>query len=833
MAPLRSLCTIRVLALATVVLSLSALSGDKAPARSTQWDGQAFLALRVRAHDLFNRKEYADTVDLWQEGYTQAVAHHDTVSAMRFLNNIGSVHLQLLHKYRRAIDEFIEARKLAASTGDRLTFSVTCANLCSLYIQAGDIPNARAAAEQGLTIPADTTLPYRSQFLGMLGLLARSYNEKKALEYFREAVSEAEVHGADALRFEAWSHYAQELFRAGDLDGAETAALHACHLGRLETVRDLRPAYWTLARVYRARGDTRTALALIECGLALPVRSSADLLWNLYFLYERAKVRLTEGHRTAALSDLRLALSHARDWREAIAPLDPIRSAAKCSVAGEFCLEDVYDAYVDALTSTNLAAEAFLAAEEERSASLVQTLMEGTRSPEPGAGSRWPVTYWEDLARLRALEIARIANPAAYDEKGAAQIRQRLSETEARAGADFFPKPVEKGENILSLNTLHKVQRSIGPGEAILSFHSGASASFLWALTSSRLEMHRLAPLDRLAGMAKRFHRAVEESAPERDRLGTELYAELFGSLPASVLAKRSWIVTSDDSLFDIPFEALVVENSGPDRSSPVYLVERHETRRIPSAFMLTTAPAPLARGPFLAVGDGIYNVADERWAAGHSASKLAGFSRLFEHGRTNPPLELPRLVSSTYELRSSAAAWNSQARPVLLTGSNASREKLVAALREKPAVIHIAAHILMDHRDGNPDQWLIHLGLSPDGTPEVLTTHDVKQLRADGALVVLNGCSSAAANSESGAGIMGLTRAWLFAGARAVVGSRWPVPDDSDLFRSFYAHLASSEDGNPRLGFALQQAQLQMLRSHTWRSDPRYWGAFYLLTKE
>jgi len=247
---------------------------------------------------------------------------------------------------------------------------------------------------------------------------------------------------------------------------------------------------------------------------------------------------------------------------------------------------------------------------------------------------------------------------------------------------------------------------------------------------------------------------------------------------------------------------------------------------------MLTNAPAPLARGPFLAVGDGIYNVADERWAAGHSASKLAGFSRLFEHGRTNPPLELPRLVSSTYELRSSAAAWNSQARPVLLTGSNASREKLVTALREKPAVIHIAAHVLYPKED--PDRPWIYLGLSPDGTPDVLTTHDVKQLRADGALVVLNGCSSAAANSESGAGIMGLTRNWLLAGARAVVGSRWPVPDDTgDLFRSFYAHLASSEDGNPRLGFALQQAQLQMLRSHTWRSDPRYWGAFYLLTKE
>jgi len=80
----------------------------------------------------------------------------------------------------------------------------------------------------------------------------------------------------------------------------------------------------------------------------------------------------------------------------------------------------------------------------------------------------------------------------------------------------------------------------------------------------------------------------------------------------------------------------------------------------------------------------------------------------------------------------------------------------------------------------------------------------------------------------------MGLSRAWLLAGARAVVGSRWPVQDDAgDLFRSFYAHLAVSKHEYRALGSALQSAQLQMLRSDSWRSDPKYWGAFYLMTKE
>ena len=149
-----------------------------------------------------------------------------------------------------------------------------------------------------------------------------------------------------------------------------------------------------------------------------------------------------------------------------------------------------------------------------------------------------------------------------------------------------------------------------------------------------------------------------------------------------------------------------------------------------------------------------------------------------------------------------------------------------------KPAIVHIAAHIL--YPKGKPDQALIHLGLKPTGESEALTTKDVTSLQANGALVVLSGCSSAAGSSVRGAGAMGLTRAWLLAGARGVVGSRWPVPDDTgELFRSFYSHLSTTGLSRSGLSSALRQARLDMLRSKTWRSNPSYWGAFYLLTKD
>jgi len=75
---------------------------------------------------------------------------------------------------------------------------------------------------------------------------------------------------------------------------------------------------------------------------------------------------------------------------------------------------------------------------------------------------------------------------------------------------------------------------------------------------------------------------------------------------------------------------------------------------------------------------------------------------------------------------------------------------------------------------------------------------------------------------------LMGLTRACQAAGAAAVVASHWPTPDDAgSLFLSFYRHLRT----DPRTGpaAALQRAQVDMLRSHTWRSNPLYWGAYFI----
>jgi CHAT domain-containing protein len=82
----------------------------------------------------------------------------------------------------------------------------------------------------------------------------------------------------------------------------------------------------------------------------------------------------------------------------------------------------------------------------------------------------------------------------------------------------------------------------------------------------------------------------------------------------------------------------------------------------------------------------------------------------------------------------------------------------------------------------------------------------------------------------------MGMTRAWLAAGAHSVVASLWPTPDDQGkLFVSFYGHLAQlrRDASGGGAAEALRRAQLDMLASHSWHSSPGYWAAYTVAGKE
>jgi CHAT domain-containing protein len=163
------------------------------------------------------------------------------------------------------------------------------------------------------------------------------------------------------------------------------------------------------------------------------------------------------------------------------------------------------------------------------------------------------------------------------------------------------------------------------------------------------------------------------------------------------------------------------------------------------------------------------------------------------------------------------------------------SRATPPAALSERPAILHFAVHVVSPANQGpHSDEAALALSLKQDGVPELLTRESIAALRVPGALVVLSGCDSQQGTVLPGTGLAGLSRAWLLAGASAVLVTSWPTPDDSGtFFKVFCGHFqrAAGTVGQ-RAATALQQTQTEMKAGPGYRGEAAFWAAYTLISK-
>ncbi len=100
------------------------------------------------------------------------------------------------------------------------------------------------------------------------------------------------------------------------------------------------------------------------------------------------------------------------------------------------------------------------------------------------------------------------------------------------------------------------------------------------------------------------------------------------------------------------------------------------------------------------------------------------------------------------------------------------------------------------------------------------------EQVRLDADLVTLSACETALGAELAGEGLIGLTRAFHYAGARSVLASLWRVADDStsELMKSVYGYLKAGVTKDE----ALRRAQREAIKQPK-TSAPFHWAAFTL----
>jgi len=769
------------------------------------------LELRRQGNILYGAGDYLKAVETYESGYREATRRGDTGSALRFLNNLGSADYQLL-RYRDATKAYLKARDLAISQLDRENLAAIYNNLSSLYEQMGEIDAANEYVERGLELPAAVTAKFRSRlFIQSAVIQVHRRNWDRAILGLRQAIDIARAQRDVTVEAEAWNELGNALLEAGRLSAAEPALLESLRLRSLSHDARLHFSYEALGKLRRLQNDRTSALAFLDKAIQSATPLGPRALWRPF--YERGKANLAGSQLQAAYADFEAALKSLKIWQAEIVPADAFR------VSSEMERHEVYSAYIELAArlyrqtgQERYAVESFAAAEASRAASLRTVWLES------GLTKELPGDYWKTLSVLRAAESAQLSSASNGDTLR--RLRLKLMEMEAGAAPELpraFSDPDPSANQLLQ-----RTRRALGGDEVFVGFHAGDSESCLWAITHDALEFRALPPQAELNRDIHTFVKAVSENSRAADIMGRQLYDRLFGSISPGLQRKPAWVLAPDGPLFDLPFAALVQTSTLTSRE---YLIERHAIRIVPGISALLRSPLPETAEFFVGVGDPVYNRADLRWP--RARRPLARPAVNAPPGRI---LELPRLIGSAREVESCAGIWRANGRKTLvLEGIDANQRNLAEALQHNPSVLHMAAHVLFPSHQ--TDFGMVALGLQPDNQVELLSATEIASMRARLGLVVVDGCSSGHGVVLPGTGLMGMTRAWLVAGARAVIATRWPAADQDtgELFSSLYRLYFSQRSHVPiSFGRLLREAQLGELHAGGPHAAPAYWAKYF-----
>lgn len=332
----------------------------------------------------------------------------------------------------------------------------------------------------------------------------------------------------------------------------------------------------------------------------------------------------------------------------------------------------------------------------------------------------------------------------------------------------------------------------------ILFFWLGQQQSYLWAITRDRVVLYPLPPAPEIEATVENYRKALLGS---RDVLqttnadGSKLYEVLIGPAKRLIAKGSKVVVVADGALNNLNFETLLV----PD--APMhYWVEDVTLANASSLRMLaagTDSPTG-ARGDLLLMGDA-----------------------------TSPAPEYASLPNATLEIADVQRHFSVTQRQVY-TREQATAHAYLSSHPEHYAYIHFVAHgtasllspldsaVVLSPATSQPDSFKLY-------------ARDIVHHPLHADLVTISACYGAGSRAYTGEGLVGLSWAFLRAGAHNVIGALWDVSDVStpQLMDQMYTELGKGRPPDE----ALRAAKLTMLHSEGVFRKPFYWAPFQLYT--
>ena len=530
------------------------------------------------------------------------------------------------------------------------------------------------------------------------------------------------------------------------------------------------------------------------------------------------------------------------------------------------------------------AAEAFKVTEQSRARSLLDMLSETNATITEGIPADLLKRKQENLDRQQ--EIAEILMGISLspdtDKKKPSDLEDDLEklQTEFDVIENQIRTASPRYATLTAANplSLADVQAKVIDDQTTLFEYSlGSEASYLWAVTKGGVSLYKLPGRQTLDRLAMDLRAQLIPSKLQRRIVGIDVadaqrglgisstpFAEdaaafipashaLYKAIiepAASTLGEKRLLVVADGALNYVPFEALVKSPESADYSSLPYLIKSNEIIYAPSASVVGAIRQQAVNrsgNSILVMADPVFNSVDTR-ARGTAASATGGGTRGLgiksalsdvagqDASSTAGPaqmqgLPLARLAGTRAEAEQIVKlARTSGAQADMWLDLDASEDNIETRDVSKYRILHIATHGLLNAE--RPQFTGVVLSLIGNKNEDgFLRTDEVFNLRLGAPLVILSACETGLGKEKRGEGVMGLTRAFMYAGAPTVGVSLWSVADKStaDLMTDFYKRLLTNSATPVAPSAAMRDAQLAMIAGKKY-SAPFYWAPFVLV---
>jgi CHAT domain-containing protein/Tfp pilus assembly protein PilF len=786
------------------------------------------IHVKAAVHDHLGEKDQA--IENYKLSYILNSKVNDKARMAEALMNLGTI-CNDLGRYTQALDYLKDALQLSLELDNPKSIIDAHNQSGFVLTKLGDYDQALTHLNEALAIANGQN--DESELAGIYNNLGILYQDAgrpdKAIEFYKNAIKIYEEKGDKESALAPLNNIGTIYFESKEYARAEE--YHArglifsrdTHSGELEAYCLL-----NLANDQDMQGKLDEALANYQEAMKLAfVLNNPDLSWMIYAgMAENYEAR-GDFEKVVAYNDT--ALKIIENLRNTIQNNE---QKASYMAAERNAFEDVINLLCllyEKDPAKGFDTVSFQYAENSKSRAFLDLLAESAARVSEGSDTilmkqqaELQSALTRDLKLLKqeslkekpdSMQIASLRNSIKRAEAELGNLKIDLRKSNPRYADLKYPVPV----SIKQAEALCPDKNTV-----LLEYSVGDSSSCLWVITSHGHRLVRLPGRKVLKDQVESLRFALMDPSGSNKEFiiksGSALYTELVRPAEPFLTKKSKIIIVPDDILNYLPFEVLLTseipESKTVKYSDIPFLIKKYPVSYVQSSSVLHTLLSEQSQGKahtngekeLIAFGDPDFK---NQSAPGVGAD--VGITRLEFSGKEVEGIAslFGKGMADTY-LREKA------------TEENFKHNK---ALKDY-SFVHFATHGIVDEK--NPDRSCLVLAKNEgSGEDGLLSVPEIFNLKLGADLVVLSACRTGLGKLVRGEGMIGLTRAFMYAGSPSVAVSLWSVSDISTarLMTEFYKNMIKEDLIKTD---ALREAQLTLLKDEKY-AHPFYWAPFIL----